>query len=98
MKRLSIGTLLVACVLGTQHLALSGDMRPGVATQEQAMQYAADVPKTIVELQQFRRTQEQPVIGPAGRHGTATLINLNPAINAWYLLVFSGRPDVEQWH
>lgn len=87
MMRLFIWSLLVTCVLGAQHLAMSGDMWPGAAAQEQATQYAADVPKTIVELQQFRRTQEQPVVKPAGRHGAATLINLNPSINAWYLLV-----------
>ena len=62
-------------------LALSAELG---ATPEQASLYA--VPKTIVELQQFRSTQVLPVTGPAGLRGTATLINLNPLINRWYLL------------
>ena len=60
--------------------------------ESQLDQYQANVPKTIVELQQFRETNSIP-IGSQG--GTATLINLNPAINAWFLLEISqgnGRP------
>jgi hypothetical protein len=52
----------------------------------QAEAYAAQRAKTIVELQQFRRTDAIAIkgVGPGG--GEATLINLNPTINAWYLL------------
>lgn len=98
MIRLFIGILLATCALGVQHLALSDNMGPGATAQEQAKQYAADVPKTIVELQQFRRTQEQPVVGPAGRHGTATLINLNPLINDWYLLVLDWGDGIKAYY
>ena len=50
-------------------------------------EYLAEVPKTIVELQPFRKTRrvvfDQPVPdGPLA----ATLINLNPQVNAWFLL------------
>jgi hypothetical protein len=45
-----------------------------------------EVPKTIVELQQFRQTSSAPVKSRSGREGQATLVNLNPAINAWFLL------------
>ena len=45
-----------------------------------------DSPKTIVELQQFRRTDCIRIKSKDGRQGNATLVNLNPAINAWYLL------------
>ena len=49
-------------------------------------QYQANVRKTIVELQQFRETNS---IAIRSQGGTATLINLNPAINAWFLLQIS---------
>lgn len=42
--------------------------------------------ETIVELQQFRETRSIVIKGAAGEEGRATLINLNPNVNAWYLL------------
>jgi hypothetical protein len=53
---------------------------------EQAAQYRADVAKTIVELQQFRQSESNGAEGAKARKGRATLINLNPRINAWFLL------------
>jgi hypothetical protein len=53
---------------------------------EQAAQYRAEGPKTIIELQQFRRSQSIAAEGANGRPGIATLIELNPPINAWFLL------------
>ena len=53
---------------------------------EQAAQYRAEMPKTILELQQFRRSQSIAAEGAGGRRGRATLIELNPYINAWFLL------------
>ena len=41
---------------------------------------------TIVELQQFRQSNSIRIRSQAGKEGIATLINLNPAVNAWYLL------------
>lgn len=48
---------------------------------------AAEAPETIVDLQPFRKTTSL---------GGATLVNLNPAINVWFLLRVAGK-DVE-WH
>src|SRR5581483_4987965 len=56
----------------------------GPATQ--ALQYSSDSPKTLLELQQFRRTTSRAIVDPTGRRGTVTFIELNPNINAWYLL------------
>ncbi|MEO8660128.1 MAG: hypothetical protein ABI693_16785 [Bryobacteraceae bacterium] len=53
---------------------------------EQATQYSSQAPKTILELQQFRQTSSSPVKSRSGRVGRATLVNLNPAINTWFLL------------
>jgi hypothetical protein len=55
------------------------------ASAAQQKEYDAEVPKTILELQQFRQSSST-LIKSRGRDGIATLINLNPAINAWFLL------------
>lgn len=57
-----------------------------VPTANQAAEYAAAAPKTIVELQQFRQTSSSRIRSDKGAEGTATLVNLNPTINTWYLL------------
>jgi hypothetical protein len=49
-------------------------------------EYNAEVPKTILELQQFRETTSIHIKSKAGGEGVATLVNLNPAINVWYLI------------
>ncbi len=67
--------------------AVSDELPQGVAARKHASEYAADVPKTIVELQPFRRVQERPIVGTEGRRGSATLINLNPVINDWLVLL-----------
>jgi len=54
--------------------------------RNQVEEYNAEVPKTILELQQFRQTTSIPIKSKAGREGVATLVNLNPAVNVWYLL------------
>jgi hypothetical protein len=46
----------------------------------------SQVPKTVVDLQPFRETSSIKIKGARGEEGVATLINLNPVINAWYLL------------
>ena len=56
---------------------------------EQAAQYRAEVPKTILELQQFRRNETIAVEGAGGRRGRATLIELNPYINVWFVLTLN---------
>lgn len=63
----------------------------GAAAQEavltrQAAEYRAETPKTILELQQFRQTAVVPISGASGLLGTATLIDLSPRNNGWYLL------------
>ena len=58
----------------------------GSTAEDQRKQYEADVPKTILELQQFRQSSSAPIRSGSGREGVATLVNLNPAIDTWYLL------------
>jgi hypothetical protein len=66
-----------------------------VPSGNQAAEYAAVEPKTIVALQQFRYTSRIPIKSGKGVEGTATLINLNPSVNAWYLLklAWPGSPE-----
>ena len=52
---------------------------------DQVAQYKAAVPKSIIELQQFRTSTTLP-IERGGHPGTATLIDLNPTVNAAFLL------------
>lgn len=61
---------------------------------------AADRSKTVIDLQPFRKTTSIRVKGAGGKEGLVTLINLNPAINSWYLLRLSwgdGAPE-ESYH
>ncbi len=69
------------------------------APASQIAQYNAEVPKTVIELQQFRQTGSIHFRSAAGKDGIATLVNLNPDSNAWYLLTvaYSGSPETS-WH
>lgn len=61
----------------------------------QREQYEAVRSKSVLELQQFRRAEMISVVDAAGRQGVAALTNINPRVNAWYVLAFDwgpGRP------
>jgi hypothetical protein len=79
MAMISFGVLLAA---KGQHVIDREAVPPG----NPAAEYEAAVPKTIVELQQFRETSSIHIRSDKGEEGTATLINLNPTINTWYVL------------
>jgi hypothetical protein len=59
---------------------------PGAVAPRRPAESEAVVPKTIVELQQFRETSSIRIRSDRGEEGMATLINLNPTINIWYVL------------
>ena len=67
---------------------------------EQRIQYDDDAPKTILELQQFRTTSRIKLQRANGTPGIATLTNLNPQTNTWYLLSldWSGRYPRTTYH
>lgn len=56
---------------------------------------AVESPTTIIELQPFRQSASIAIRSQSGQGGTATLINLNPRVNAWYLLTvaWEGLPE-----
>jgi hypothetical protein len=65
-----------------------------------AAEPASPGPQTIVELQPFAQTTSIPILDQRGKEDRATLINLNPRTNDWYLLKLGGRgeADVETFH
>jgi hypothetical protein len=69
--------------------AAAADTAP-VAPPEQVEQYRAETPKTILELQQFRRSRSVVSESAGGRAVRATLTEINPEINSWFLLTLEG--------
>lgn len=86
------GLLLATRSGGSQNFPLLLNAPPN-----QFADYTAERPKTIVELQPFRQTSSIHIRSQSGKDGAATLINLNPAMNAWYLLKvdWAGAPEAE---
>jgi hypothetical protein len=68
----------------------------GDATQRLS---SAPPTKTIVDLQPYRQTMSSGIKRRDGQDGRATLINLSPNVNAWYLLhlVWGNAPE-ESYH
>ena len=91
----------IASIMGVLVIAVNVLAAPGVdvSTRDtvlarQATEYEKETSKTILELQQFRSTESLVVEGGGNLHGTATLINLSPQINTWFLLTLDwGTPD-----
>ena len=90
-RLLAVARSLLAAALGWQMaFAASAADSNAAAWLDQAAQYAAQVPKTVIELQQFRRTTTIANETQGQRRVMATLIELNPQINAWFLLTLDG--------
>jgi hypothetical protein len=81
-RLLGTGALLFASIVIFLALDLSQSLSGAYGQETQA-------PMTIVELQPFRETGSIKTKNPEGQEGLATLINLNPNVNAWYLLRLS---------
>jgi hypothetical protein len=77
-------------LVGAQMLASAEGSGAAYAGSAAPAQEAAErdvaVPRSIVELQPYRQTNSNNIDTPQGSLGTVKLINLNPTINAWYLL------------
>jgi len=57
------------------------------APKSGTVQHESDVAKSILDLQSFRQVSSNQIRSNSGIQGTATLVNLNPAVNVWYILV-----------
>ncbi len=87
--------LLTACCYAAEPNLPSAETLAG-----QRVQYDADDPKTILELQPFRAASRAGVRRADGTSGVASLINLNPYLNSWYLLTiaWTGAAAAATWH
>jgi hypothetical protein len=68
--------------------------------KDQFDEYNAQVLKTIFELQKFRENSSIAIENNAGQRGKATLTNINPLINTWFLLTIDWNNDhaAETYH
>jgi hypothetical protein len=78
------GLAVAAAIIGVTGATLPCVRLPA----SQWEQYAASVPKTIIELQPFRETTSVELPSSGGR--AVALINLNPRVNAWFVLSIQG--------
>jgi hypothetical protein len=93
MTRVSVALVLASGLSVLMIADIGRSQNPGA-------EYRAETPKTILELQQFRQTSSSHVRA-AGKDGVITLVNLNPAVNVWYLLTvaWTGSTVAEPaWH
>jgi hypothetical protein len=83
-----------ACLAGTP------DLPPAQTLAQQRIEYDSGTTKTILELQPFRSQSRSSLRRADGTPGVATLTNLNPYINAWYLLTlqWQGDPTASAYH
>ena len=81
---LALATPCLCMLLVAQGQGVTGQQ--AIPPRNQVAEYEAASPKTIVELQQFRQTSSSHIKSGEGAEGMATLVNLNPTINVWYLL------------
>ncbi len=88
--RLARPAMLLLMCGGLAALAQDGSVR----YEQQWRQYEADVPKTILELQPFRTDASAPIERERGERGAVTLTNLNPNVQAWYLLSIAWPGDL----
>jgi hypothetical protein len=76
----------VASVDSVSESVQSARQIPSLPPPVHVEQYQSRRPKTILELQQYRETQTLEIRDRQARKGQATLVNLHPGINVWFLL------------
>ncbi len=52
--------------------------------------------RTIIDIQPYRQTSRVQIEGANGRQGQATLVNLNPSVNEWYILQLVWQDGVQE--
>jgi hypothetical protein len=90
---LAAAWLLVVMILGGGRDATRSVQADDVLAAQWA-RYEADAPKSILELQPFRRTQ----VEAAGVGGSATLVDLNPDTGVWFLLTLQVAGGNRSFH
>ena len=93
----SLTVLLIAAFLPRAAVAeAAAHPAPAEMLARQAREYEAATPKTVLELQQFRRSDTVAAVDGKDRAGTASLVNINPGINAWFVLTLDWGPRGER--
>ena len=82
---LAARTMLLLGLVVVGASAADSDL-PAGASPPQWAQYEAQAPKSIFELQPFRSLAHVELEGAGVGQGGATLIDLNPGVNVWFLL------------
>jgi hypothetical protein len=85
------GALLLLTVPGLDAICVA---QADEVLAAQWARYEADAPKSIVELQPFRRTQTEA----AGPGGSAVLVDLNPSAGVWFLLTLEAAGGQRSFH
>ena len=84
---LALGIFVLAC---TRLLLMAKSWESSTERMEspefRTAQPKSDVQMSILDLQPFRQASSIKIKSNTGNQGTATLVNLNPAVNSWYLL------------
>jgi hypothetical protein len=88
---------LLACATGTRAQPADTPSRQELPARQWA-QYEADAPKTILELQPFRSEERVEARREGGETATFTLTNLNPHIDAWFLLSLDSPGALTTYH
>src|SRR5215472_14779759 len=83
---------LVAFACAVTTLGAKGPGATGQAPAKEVADHGAAVAKSIADLQPFREAVSNGFEAAGGMRESATLVNLNPVINARYLLTVR-RPD-----
>jgi hypothetical protein len=63
-----------------------GSTRGMAAPNSVTIDHQVDQARSILDLQSFRQTSSNRIKSDAGIQGAVTLLNLNPAVNAWYVM------------
>jgi hypothetical protein len=81
-----LGGLVLACT-GMLLMAKSREgSTQGKAAPTGTIAHEVNQTKSILDLQPFRQTSSNEIKSDAGIQGAVTLLNLNPAVNAWYVM------------
>jgi hypothetical protein len=80
---LRVNREFLPAVLGVVVVACGGMLLMAKGWEGRAAGVAA---KSILDLQPYRQANSNKIKSSTGAQGTATLINLNPAVNAWYVM------------
>ena len=78
----AVGIFVLACT----GILLTPKSREGIAQAIATPNSGTDRVKSILDLQPFRQMSSAAIKSNKGMQGMATLVNLNPAVNTWYVL------------